>query len=47
MSHWISHTAQLFALSNHSQIHKAQLFTLPSISTQSQLRSCPAQFIKL
>jgi len=33
--------------SQHSQIHKAQLFTLPSIGTQSELRLCPAQFMKL
>jgi len=47
ISRLISPTAQLFALSNHSRIHKAQILTLPSISTQPQLRSCTAQFVKL
>jgi len=47
ISRQISSTAQLFALSNHSQILKAQTLTLPSISTQSQLRSCPAELVKL
>lgn len=45
ISHQISHIAQLFALQT-PQIHKAQTLTLQSISAQSQLRSCPAQFVK-